>query len=294
VDCLRVSATSPEQLAKLMMGGIASPEPVVKAEDSQATAARSAAAPVLEIRDLRVRGDNGLAAVNGFNVKLRAGEILGIAGISGNGQRELLQALGGQRPIDSGEVLVSGARFHGRRAEIAASGFLTLPEEPLQNATVPSMSVAENLALRTFDRRPIASGGFFLDRAAIQRAADAAVQEYSIRPPWPALSIRSLSGGNVQRAVLARELGGGETKILAVANPCFGLDFAATAFVHNRLVDLRNRGGSVLLVSEDLEELLSLSDRILVMSGGRIVHETDRDSADVHAIGRYMGGHGSA
>jgi len=250
-----------------------------------------ASAPVLEIRDLLVRGDHGLPSVKHVSLTLNAGEILGIAGVSGNGQRELVQAIGGQRDIESGSITAFGVPYHASREAIRTTGLFTLPEEPLENATVPRMSVAENLALRTFDRPPLAKFGFLLERGALRRAAEEEVRHFSIRAPSIWSPIRNLSGGNVQRAVLARDLANGEAKILVVANPCFGLDFAATAFVHNQLVDLRNRGKSVLLISEDLDELLKIADRILVMSGGEIVHETMRTDLDLAVVGRYMGGH---
>jgi simple sugar transport system ATP-binding protein len=151
------------------------------------------------------------------------------------------------------------------------------------------MSVAENLALRTFDVAPLAKSGVILDRAALLRTALSAISRFSIRTPSPESPIRNLSGGNVQRAVLARDLGDGRAKVVVVANPCFGLDFAATAFVHNQLLELRNRGGAVLLVSEDLDELSKLADRVIVVSGGGIVHETTRADLDLEVIGRHMG-----
>jgi ABC-type uncharacterized transport system ATPase subunit len=226
-----------------------------------------------------VLGDHGLPAVKGVSLTVQSGEILGIAGVSGNGQRELVQAIGGQRDIESGSVTAFGANI------------VTLPEEPLENATVPGMSVAENLALRTFDRAPIAQFGLLLNRTEIESAAVEAVQHFSIRTPGLWTPIRNLSGGNVQRAVLARDLGKGEARIMAVSNPCFGLDFAATAFVHNQLMDLRNRGGSVLLVSEDLDELMKIADRIVVISGGEIAYETLCADIDLVAVGRHMAGH---
>ena len=248
----------------------------------------------LEIRDLLVRGDHGLPAVKRVNLTVNRGEILGIAGVSGNGQRELVQAIGGQRDIESGSIFAFGSAFSPSRAGIRSAGVFTLPEEPLENATVPRMSVAENLALRSFDRPPGAKLGFLLDRAAIGRAAEESVRHFSIRTPSIWSPIRNLSGGNVQRAVLARDLGGGEARIMVVANPCFGLDFAAAAFVQSQLIELRNRGGAVLLVSEDLDELMKVADRILVMSAGEFAHETLRAELDLAVIGRYMGGHGAA
>jgi len=272
------------RIAELMIGNAPPPE-------QAARIGVTTRAPALVIRDLLVRGDHGLPAVKRVNLTVHAGEILGVAGVSGNGQRELVQAIGGQRDLESGSIAVFGAPFRPSRAAIRKAGLFTLPEEPLENATVPRMSVAQNLALRSFDRAPISKFGFVLDRAAIRRSAEASVGYYSIRTPSIRTPMRNLSGGNVQRAVLARDLGSAEAKIMVVANPCFGLDFAATAFVHNQLMDLRNRGGSVLVVSEDLDELMKIADRIVVMSGGEIAHETLRSDLDLAVVGRYMGGH---
>jgi len=274
------------RIAELMIGDAPPPEHMGRTESPSAQ-------PALEIRGLCVRGDHGLPAVKNVSLLVRSGEILGIAGVSGNGQRELVQAIGGQRPIDSGTIRAFGTRYRPSRGAIQAAGLFTLPEEPLRNATVPGMSVAENLALRSFDRAPVARFGFLLDCAAIREAAEESVRRFSIRAPSIWSPVRTLSGGNVQRAVLARDLAGGEARIMVVSNPCFGLDFAATAFVHNQLIDLRNRGGSVLLVSEDLDELMKIADRIVVMSGGEIAHETRRADLDLAAVGRYMGGHGA-
>jgi simple sugar transport system ATP-binding protein len=283
VACKPVRQIDANGIAGLMMGDAASPQTIERSPTDQTKIA-------LSIRRLLIRSDQGLPAVKEFNLDLHCGEILGIAGVSGNGQRELVQAIGGQRPIDEGEVQAFGSVFHPSRASIEKFGLLTLPEEPLENATVPGMSVAENLALRRFDHEPMSSGGILLNSSAIRANAFAQVEQFSIRTPSPFTPIRSLSGGNVQRTVLARDLGGREARVMVIANPCFGLDFAATAFVHNRLVELRNSGGSVLLVSEDLEELMKLADRILVMCEGRIVHETPRADMDLGLIGQYMAG----
>jgi simple sugar transport system ATP-binding protein len=283
-----VAQTTVEQIAEWMIGDRPLQEALKK------SAPLGASTHALHIRDFQVDGDNGLRAVHGLSLTLRRGEILGIAGVSGNGQKELVQAIGGQRAIEGGEILIEGRRFVPSRARIREAGLFTLPEEPLQNATVPGMSVSENIALRNFDRPPIARGGVLVNRGALLASAQTAIARFSVRPSTPAIPIRSLSGGNVQRAVLARDLGGGDARIIVVSNPCFGLDFVATAFVHNQLVALRNAGGSVLLASEDLDELLKLSDRIVVMSEGRLVHETSREHLDMSAIGRYMGGHATA
>jgi simple sugar transport system ATP-binding protein len=248
-------------------------------------------APVLEITNLCADKDNGLPAVKTATLTVRAGEVVGIAGVSGNGQRELVEVLGGQRRATSGEVKVSGKAYTATRREMFEHQLFALPEEPLRNACVPDMSVADNLALRTFDRPPLARKGWLLNRRAIRRCARDFIHRFNIRTPSPETPVRNLSGGNVQRTVLARELASGEPRLLIAANPCFGLDFNAVTFIHGRITDARNRGVAVLLVSEDLDELLALSDRILVMAGGAFVHETEAACADINVIGQKMAGH---
>jgi ABC-type uncharacterized transport system ATPase subunit len=152
------------------------------------------------------------------------------------------------------------------------------------------MSVAENIALRSFDRPPSSSNGIWLKRGPMRDTARKLIEAYKVKTPGPDAAIRGLSGGNVQRAVLARELSS-EGDLLIVANPCFGLDFAAVAEIRARIVQARNRGAAVLLVSEDLDEILQLSDRIVVMFDGKLALQTEAASADVGAIGRAMAGH---
>ncbi len=288
ITSLPVEQTNPAKLAELMMGESRPPEPVTKKSNSTSTV------PALEVEELTVRADNGLVAVNQVSLTVRCGEILGVAGVSGNGQRELVQAIAGQRAIESGTIRAFDAPFHPTRRGIRTAGLFTVPEEPLENATVPSMSVAENIALRKFDQPPFAKARWFLNRSAIREAALAVIRNFSIRPPFPDIAIRNLSGGNLRRAVLGRDLMGGEARILVVANPCVGLDFVATASVHNHLVELRNNGGALLLVSEDLDELVKLADRIVVMSDGVIAHETLPSELDRAVVGSYIGGHATA
>jgi len=166
-----------------------------------------------------------------------------------------------------------------------------LPEAPLRNACVSNMSVAENIGFRNFDVRPFTLWRWLVRHTALRRHASTAITEFRIKTPSPDERIGNLSGGNVQRAVLARELTG-EVRLLIVANPCFGLDFAAVAEIRTRLMNARNGGAAVLLVSADLDEIFALADRILVMSEGSIVHETSAASADLQEIGRHMAGHG--
>lgn len=246
--------------------------------------------PVLEIKDIHANKDNGLEAVAGVNLTVHTGEIVGIAGISGNGQRELVEVLAGQRSATAGQVLVNGEIYTATRAQIFRHQVFSLPEEPLRNACVSQMSVAENLALRTFDRPPQAKGGILLVLQAIRDAALSKICSFSIKTPSPETPVGNLSGGNVQRTVLARELSSNNIKLLIAANPCFGLDFASLEYIHAQIVSVRNRGVAVLLVSEDLDELLKLADRILVLSEGKFAYESARADADFVTIGQRMAG----
>jgi len=250
---------------------------------------RVGATPSLRIVGLCVDNDLGLPAVSDLDLEVAAGSIVGVAGVSGNGQRELVQALTGQRERAGGQVLVFGEPFAARRADYRRHRVAALPEEPLANACVPGMSVAANLALRDFDRAPWSRGGW-LRPTAFRGAAQAAIEAFRVRTRGPDEPIERLSGGNVQRAVLARELSR-DARLLIVMNPVFGLDFQACAEIHQRLRDARAAGCAVLLVSEDLDELLELSDRIVVMNGGRIAFETPRPGIDRDRIGKAMGGH---
>ena len=257
-------------------------------DEPDASRPATAGAERLTVRGLRVLGDRGETAVDGLDLQVRAGEIVGIAGVSGNGQRELMEALVGQRERAAGEVRVEGRPFRATRAENRALKVRSLPEEPLRNACVPEMSVADNMALRRFDEPPYARAGWRIPGAARQRAREL-IEAFRVRTRGEGAPIRALSGGNVQRAVLARELSD-DAALLLVSNPSFGLDFTAVAEVHARLAAARNRGSAVLMVGEDLDELLRVADRIVVMSRGRIVHECTATQGDRHEIGRHMGG----
>ncbi|HWE73652.1 MAG TPA: ABC transporter ATP-binding protein [Stellaceae bacterium] len=243
----------------------------------------------LELDDVTANDDEGLPAVRGVTLTVRSGEIVGLAGVSGNGQSELVQVLAGQRDSHAGEIRIEGEVYRARRAEMLRHHIAILPEEPLRNACIPRMSVADNMAFRRFDQPPYAAGPW-LKRGMFRRTAQRLIERYRVKTPSPDAPIASLSGGNVQRAVLARELSG-DVDVLIAANPVFGLDFAAVADIHAQIMTARNRGAAVLLVSEDLDELLELSDRLVVMFDGQIVHETTPGQADLTAIGRYMAGH---
>ena len=245
---------------------------------------------VLKLEQLSVADNVGQLAVEDLSLEIRAGEIVGIAGVSGNGQRELIETLAGQRHKQSGRMLVHGEDYAATREEMIRHKIACLPEEPLRNACVAEMSVAENMALRSFDQPPSSPDGIRLKRGPMRDMARKLIEAYRVKTPGPDAAIKGLSGGNVQRAVLARELSS-EGDLVIVANPCFGLDFAAVAEIRARLVQARNRGAAVLLVSEDLDEILQLSDRIVVMFDGKLALQIDGARADVGAIGRAMAGH---
>jgi general nucleoside transport system ATP-binding protein len=202
----------------------------------------------------------------------------------------LVEILAGQRTLLAGQIAVGGQPYRATRRQMTRYSLRCLPEEPLHNACVARMQVAENLAFRRLDRPPLARAGCWLQFTAMLRAAQALITRYRIATPSPQARIDTLSGANVQRTVLARELSEA-VAILIVANPCFGLDVAATAEIRAQIMAVRNRGAAVLLVSEDLDELFALADRILVMSNGQVVYETPIQTADVAAIGHHMAAH---
>ena len=282
----RVAETSPQQLATEMIGDAGEAQREFAAPQR---AARPRGAVRLKVSRLRVDGDRGQQAVDDLSLCVHAGEIVGVAGVAGNGQRELVEALVGQRPRLAGEVQVADEAFHATREQNRRLKVRSLPEEPLRNACVAEMSVADNIGLRRFDAAPASRLGW-LRASRLRERARRLIADFGVKTRSETAPIRALSGGNVQRAVLARELSD-EADVLIVANPVFGLDFAAVAEIHQRLMDVRNAGGAVLLVSEDLDELLALSDRIAVMSEGRIVHEVDARAADRRTLGAFMGGH---
>jgi ABC-type uncharacterized transport system ATPase subunit len=245
---------------------------------------------VLAVKSLKAPDRTGLKTIDVDKLDVRAGEIVGIAGISGNGQKEFLEVLAGQRLRDGGEVLVKGLPYAASRDESRDLNVRFIPEEPLRNACAPRMTVAENLSFRNFDIDAEGKPLNWINAAAIKSYAARLVSQFKVKTTSLASPIAALSGGNVQRAVLARELSG-NVDLLIVSNPCFGLDFSAVAEIRARIMKARNQGAAVLLLSEDLDELLELSDRILVMSDGALVYETPIASANVQTIGQHMAGH---
>lgn len=280
----KVGELSTSDMAAMMIGD------VKLAELDARTPVAESAPMVLAVEAAKAPDRSGLKTIEIDRLAVRSGEILGIAGISGNGQKELTEILAGQRPLEAGSVSVKGSRYGATRPETRQHNVRFIPEEPLQNACAPKMTVSENLAFRTFDLKDGGGDAIWLSKGQMKKRAADLIADFKVKTASSASPIAALSGGNVQRAVLARELTG-DVDLLIVSNPCFGLDFSAVADIRARIMKARNAGTAVLLLSEDLDELLEMSDRIMVISEGKLVYETPARGADIGVIGAHMAGH---
>ncbi|WP_299821136.1 ABC transporter ATP-binding protein [uncultured Roseibium sp.] len=244
----------------------------------------------LELAGLFADDDEELPAIEAISLKIHSGEILGIAGVSGNGQSELIEVLSGQRLLKHGRIFIDKQPYEPQRDQMDRFKVFGFSEEPLRNVAVPRMSVAENMAFRTFDKAPISPFRGWLSPMPMRRRAKELITAYRVKTPSTEEPIENLSGGNVQRAILARELSG-DVDVLIVANPCFGLDFASVAEIRAQIMEQRNKGAAILLVSEDLDEILELADKVAVMSEGRISYQSAMAETDRATIGHAMAGH---
>ena len=245
--------------------------------------------PVLTVKGLEVFDDRNLLAVKGVDLEVRSGEIFGIAGVEGNGQRELVEAICGMRLRAKGEVLVSGAVTKDMHPHaVHEAGVSHIPEDREKHGLVSSYSISDNLILNQFDQAPFARG-WFRNMSEIRKNDDLLVKKFDIRTTSPAELASSLSGGNKQKVVIARELSQ-DLQVLIAAQPTRGVDVGSIEFIHKQLIATRDNGAGVLLVSAELDEIISLSDRIAVMSAGKIVAIIDSKGADRDYIGRLMAG----
>ena len=245
---------------------------------------------VLDVVDLSANNDIGLPAVRDVSLEVRAGEILGIAGVEGNGQRELVQALTGLRPCRATTVTVNGEDAKGRSPhDIHAMGVGHVPEDRETDGLVGGYSVADNVVLDRFDEPEFARFGI-RNRAAVSALAQSLVSDFDIRTPSVQTTVQSLSGGNKQKVVIARELAANPTLLIA-SQPTRGVDVGSIEFIHSQIVAARDRGAAVLLVSAELDEVLGLADRIAVMYDGRLVETISAEEADRGRIGLLMAGH---
>lgn len=244
---------------------------------------------VLEVKDLWVKNDRGLDTVRGISFKIKEGEILGIAGVSGNGQRELVEALTGLREIYKGTYLIGNEVMNRKNAKaISERKVAHIPEERIKHGTVPNLSVYENVILRDYYREPFSKRGF-LNFRFILDYSQSIVNNFSVQTSSLGASVKLLSGGNIQKLILGREISS-KSKIIIAAHPTYGLDIAATDFIRKLLIEKKNNGSSVLLVSEDLEEVLQISDKVIVMYDGRIMGEFRPEDVSLEDIGLMMTG----
>jgi ABC-type uncharacterized transport system ATPase subunit len=282
VQTVDTKDATPRSLAALMVG-----REVSLAERVERGA--EVGEPVLEVRGLWSDGDRGGDALRDVSLTVHAGEIVAIAGVAGNGQRELAETVTGMRPTTRGEVVVSGTRLHGGDArEAIRLGVAHVPEDRLHTGVAPSLSIASNVVLKSY-RGTTVTKGPLLRLGAIRNRATALIERYDVRGGGPDLPARQLSGGNLQKVVLAREFEGAP-RVLVVASPTRGLDVAAIETVHGYLRGAAVGGVGVLLISEDLDEIRALADRIAVMYEGAIVGELDARDATVEELGLLMAG----
>jgi len=245
--------------------------------------------PLLKVADLWARSDRGTDALRSINLDICAGEILGLAGVSGNGQRELAEALFGLRPVQRGQVLIEGETVTGKQpSELNRLGMSYIPEERMIDGVITDFTVAENLILQNHGARPFSVSIFMRPRQIARRCGEM-IEAFNIRTPSQETLIKSLSGGNIQKLVIARELSR-SPRVLIAAQPTRGVDIGATEYIHQRLLDQRAKGTATLLISEDLDEIMALADRIAVIYEGEIVGVVERSAADVQQLGLMMAG----
>jgi general nucleoside transport system ATP-binding protein len=282
---LPAEGAGPERLAELMVGR--------SVDLSPRRAGTQPGKPLLRVRGLSLDAVDGRGRLDGIDLEVRAGEIVGVAGVAGNGQRELAEAVAGLRAPAAGRVEILDAEVTGRGPRVArAAGLAYVPEDRLGTGLAPGLSTTDNLRLTR--RLP-----FLLDRRGAEAEARRVIADFDVRTTGPDAPTRSMSGGNAQKVLLARELGhhrpgeehpAGDARVLVVAAPTRGLDIGATEFVRNLLDTRRAEGCAILLISEDLDEVRALADRIVVLSEGRIVLRRDAEDAAVAELGLAMAG----
>ena len=274
--------SSRAELAALMVGQEVA-APTVRAAKAGAVA--------LELRDVSADGQGSAARLDGVSLALRQGEITGLAGVSGNGQATLAALIAGTLKPAAGEIVIGGAAMGDWSPRAAlAHGIARIPEDRHAVGTIGDMSVTENVISERYGTPRFSRRGF-LDWKAARAFAEEIIRDYDVKCPSPEARIRLLSGGNMQKLILGRALDA-EPAVILANQPTRGLDVGAVAFVHRRLLEARDRGAAILLISEDLEEILALSDRILVMSKGRLSSPSARGERSIRELGELMAGHG--
>lgn len=270
---------SEQTLAKAMIGADL---PVGMSKQSE-----KAGKPILVLEDIRASGEGGYPALRGVSLEVREKEIVGIAGVAGNGQKELTEVITGLRKASGGRVLIAGEDVTGFSPRaIIERGVSYVPEDRQATGLVPGLSAADNLILKDYRKGKISRGGL-INYREVQKIAGDLISQFEIKIPGPDLPVRMLSGGNLQRLLLAREISAKPRLIVAVY-PVRGLDIAATEAVHNLLLEQRAKGCAVLLISDDLEEIFKLSDRIAVFYQGEVRAVMEARGADMETVGLIM------
>ncbi|MBI1280432.1 MAG: ATP-binding cassette domain-containing protein [Anaerolineaceae bacterium] len=282
VDTIPTSSATKASLAEMMVG-----RPVVleyERPQAQQTGER------LWLNDVSAISDRDELGLRNVSLSICGGEIVGVAGVSGNGQHELAQVIAGLRPVKTGVISINGQNVTGKSpSAMNKAGVSYVPEERMIDGVVKDFTVAENLVLQDHGRKPFSWAGLVMNFRAIIRACIAAIRAFEIKTPSPETAIKNLSGGNIQKLILARELAR-KPQVLIAAQPTRGVDIGASEYIHHRLLEERANGTAILLISEDLDEIRALSDRIVVMYEGRIVGEVARDAVSVRELGAMMAG----
>ncbi|NLR74111.1 ABC transporter ATP-binding protein [Leeia aquatica] len=287
VGNVQTADVSKEILADLMVGR--------KVNMQVEKQVRAAGAPVLQVRDLSLVDNRGVKLLDKLNFEVRAGEVVGIAGVSGNGQSELMEVLAGMTEASEGVILYKGqdiSRLKGklpRPALLRQMGIGHVPEDRSREGLIKSFSNFEN-GILGYHRDPALQGKGLYHRVKLVERMQSFIQQFDIRPADPLLRVGQLSGGNQQKVVLAREIHS-NPDLLLVGQPTRGVDIGAIEFIHKRLIQLRDEGKAILLVSVELDEILALSDRVVVMAGGKITGEMPASEATPTSLGLLMGGH---
>lgn len=284
IDTVKVAEVTEEDLASMMVGR----EVSFKVDKKEAEVGELA----LEIDNLVVKDNRNLDAVKELSLKLNKGEILGIAGVDGNGQSELIEGITGLRPIESGTVKLGGENITNLTPkEIIEKGMNNIPEDRQKRGLVLDFTVAENMILENYHKKPFAQKGR-LNHKEISKFSNELIDKFDVRPKDDKHIARSLSGGNQQKVILAREISN-DPDVLIAAQPTRGLDVGAIEYVHRFLVDQRDRGKAVLLISFELDEIMNVSDRVAVIFDGKIVDIIDAKKADEKTLGYLMAGGGA-
>ncbi|MDQ3657688.1 MAG: ABC transporter ATP-binding protein, partial [Chloroflexota bacterium] len=286
VDTVAANTTDRRSLARMMVGRELA---AALLDDGEVDSGRKAGPVTLAAEGLTAMSDKRLPALKAVSFQVRAGETLGIAGVAGNGQRELAEVITGLRPATGGTVTLKGAAItNSSPRAIARAGVAHVPEDRLGDGLVGPLDLASNTIMRTYQQRPIARGPLLVKRA-IDRFADRLIREYDVNPADHGAHLRDLSGGNQQKLLIARELAGEPAAIVAV-HPTRGVDVGASEAIHAVLRAQRARGAATLLISEDLDELLALCDRIAVIYEGQLMGTVTPRDADAETLGLMMAG----